>query len=226
MTEADFIELKNFDSEDIGDVLVKIERSFDFKFGRNELSEIKTFGDFCDIIVNKLQFVNVQDCTSQQAFYKLRNAICNTQGLTNEEINTGSELKTIFPRASRRRKVKQLESFLGFSLNILSPPNWLLATIIFIFLVSVIGLFFKWQEGLIGIAFCIICFNLSNRLGKEINLKTVGQLADKMANEHYLKSRRNVKTVNSQEVVEKTRNLFAIGLDLSQSALTRDATFI
>ena len=77
MSDSTF-ELKNVDSEDLEDVLVMIEKSFDFKFETAELKDVETFGHLCDIITNKVQGNNIDDCTTQQAFYKLRDAIASS----------------------------------------------------------------------------------------------------------------------------------------------------
>lgn len=47
-------ELKNIDSEEIEDLLVKVETSFDIKFGDTELIHITTFGQLCDHIADKI----------------------------------------------------------------------------------------------------------------------------------------------------------------------------
>jgi hypothetical protein len=226
MTNIDSMELKNIDSEDISDILSKIERSFDFKFGRNELRNVKTFGELCDVIVSKLQYKDVQDCTSQQAFYKLRNAICDVQNISKERLSASTDLITIFPKTRRRQQVRKIERYLGFSLKILRPKYWITSTLVLIFLVFLVGLFFKWQIALSGIIVCILVFKMANIFGKELDLKTIGELAEKMTRENYLKSRRNPATVNKQEARDKIRSLFANDIDLPLSVLTREATFI
>ena len=55
-------ELKNIDPDDISDLLVKVEKSFDIKFGDTELMHISTFGELCDHIANKIQLDNSNAC--------------------------------------------------------------------------------------------------------------------------------------------------------------------
>jgi acyl carrier protein len=83
-------ELKNVDSEDLDDVLMKIEKSFHFKFETTELKDVKTFGHLCDIIINKIQGKNIDDCTTQQAFYKLRDAIASSLYIDNNTFSQTS----------------------------------------------------------------------------------------------------------------------------------------
>jgi len=108
-------ELKNIDSEDIEDLLVKVETSFDIKFVGDELVHITTFGQLCDHIANKIQLDNSDDCTSQQAFYKLRDAISSTLQIDNKTISTDFPLADLLPRQSRRSRTKKLERHIGLN---------------------------------------------------------------------------------------------------------------
>jgi hypothetical protein len=219
-------ELKNIDPDDISDLLVKVEKSFDIKFGDTELMHISTFGELCDHIANKIQLDNSNDCTSQQAFYKIRDAISSTLQIDNKTISTDFALVDLLPRQSRRSRTKKLEKHLGFKLNILRPPHWVIGTLIIIFLASLIGLYFNWQIGLFGLVFSIAGLWFANKIGNELDLQTVGQVAEKMARENYLKSRRNSKTFNKNEIEKVLTEWFSNDLDLDKSKLTREAKFV
>jgi hypothetical protein len=218
-------ELKDIDSEDIGDLLVKVESSFDIEFAANELVHITTFGQLCEHIANKIQLDNSDDCTSQQAFYKLREAISSTLQLNNKTISTDLLLNKLLPRHSRRSRTKKLEEHLGFKLNILRPPHWVTGTFTIISFASLIGLYFNWQFGLLGLAFSIVGVWFANKIGNELDLQTVGQVAEKMTRENYLKSRRNPKTFNKNEIEKVLADWFSNYFDIEKSKLTRDAIF-
>ncbi len=219
-------ELKNIDPEDISDLLVKAEKSFDIKFGDTELMHISTFGELCDHIANKIQLDNSDDCTSQQAFYKLRDTISSTLQIDNKTISTNYSLADLLPRQSRRSRTKKLEKQLGFKLNILRPPHWVTGILALILLASFVGLFFNWQIGLSGLVFSIAGFWFANKIGNELDLQTVGQVAEKMTRENYLKSRRNPKTFNKNEIEKVLTDWFSNDLDLDKSKLTREAKFV
>jgi|SRR5690606_30403182 len=219
-------ELKNIDPDDISDLLVKVEKSFDIKFGDTELMHISTFGELCDHIANKIQLDNSDDCTSQQAFYKLRDTILSTLQIDNKTISTNYSLADLLPRESRRSRTKKLEKQLGFKLNILRPPHWVTGTLVIILLASLVGLFFNWQIGLSGLVFSIAGFWFANKIGNELDLQTVGQVAEKMTRENYLKSRRNPKTFNKNEIEKVLTDWFSNDLDLDKNKLTREAKFV
>ena len=219
-------ELKNIDSEDIEDLLVKVETSFDIKFVGDELVHITTFGQLCDHIANKIQLDNSDDCTSQQAFYKLRNAISSTLQIENKTISTDFLLADLLPRQSRRSRTRKFEKHLGFKLNILRPPHWVTGTLVISLFASLVGLFFNWQIGLLGLVFSIAGLWFANKIGNELDLQTVGHVAEKMTRESYLKSRRNPKTFNKNEIEKVLTDWFSNDLGIDKSKLTREAKFV
>ena len=219
-------QLCNIDTEDIENLLVKVENSFNIKFVTNELVHISTFGQLCDHIADKIQLTNSNDCTSQQAFYKLRKAILSTLLLDKEIVSTDFLLKDLLPRQSRRLRIRNLEKFLGFKLNLLRPPHWITRILIIILLISFFALFFNLRIAFLGLAFSICGLWFANKIGNELDLETVGQVAEKVASENYLKSRRNPNTFNKKEVEKVITHLFSTELDIDKINLTRDAKFI
>jgi hypothetical protein len=115
---------------------------------------------------------------------------------------------------------------LGFKLNILRTPHWVTGTLAILLLASLVGLLFNWQIGLSGLAFSIVGLWFSNRIGNELDLETVGQVAKKMARENYLKSRRNRNTYNKKEIEKVLTDWFSNDLDSEKSKLTREAKFV
>jgi hypothetical protein len=226
MSDFDTYELCNVDPDDISDVLGKVEESFGFKFGEIELKDTKTFGELCDIITSKVQGDNLNDCTTQQAFYKLRNAIADTLLIDKNSIRPDTDLQKLFPKNIRRQSFKEIERHLGFKTKVLRPKHSITGTFAIIFLASLVGLFIFWQAGLVGLTVSMIAMTIANKFGNELDLLTVGQFADKLSREHYLKSRRISTTVNKSEVVQKIKDLFITDLGLEEHQLTRQASFV
>lgn len=225
MNTLETFELCNIDPDDISDVLVKVEKSFDFKFG-TELKDVKTFGELCDIITRKVPGDNSNDCTTQQAFYKVRNAIADILLLDKASLTPDSDLQNILPRNIRRQSIKAIDKELGFKSNVLRPKHSIAGTLVVILLVSFVGLFVFWQAGLIGLVFSIICLSLATKFGNELDLLTVGQFADKISREHYLKSRRTSTTANKEEIAQKVKDLFIAELGIEESQLKRQSSFV
>jgi hypothetical protein len=100
--------------------------------------------------------------------------------------------------------------------------TWTLAIIL---LTSIVGLFFNWQIGLSGLSFSIVGLWFAYKIGNELDLQTVGQVAEKMTRENYLKSRRNTKTFNKNEIEKVLTDWFSNDLGLDKSKLTKEAKF-
>jgi hypothetical protein len=105
----------------------------------------------------------------------------------------------------------------------LRAPNWLIAILSIIFIASIIGGYWNWKIGILGIVFSIGGLWLSTRIGNELDLKTVGEIAEKMTRENYLKSRRNQNTFNKTEIEKVLTNWFSVYFDIEKSQLKREA---
>ena len=216
-------ELQNIDPEDIADVLVKVEKSFNINFQGTELTHITTFGELCDHITDKIPLDHSSDCTNQQAFYKLREAIASTAQIDHKTITINAALADILPKHGRRLAVKKIEKHLGFKLDILRPPYWITLILGIFYVASLAGIYFNWPIGLASLAFSHSSLWFSHKIGKVLDLQTVGQLAKKMTAENYLKSRRNPATCNKIEIEKILTDLFSNDLYLEKSKLTRES---
>ena len=219
-------ELCNVDPDDVSDVLVKVEKSFAFKFGSTELKDVKTFGELCDIITSKAQGENSNDCTTQQAFYKLRDAFADTLLIDKKSITPDTDLQMLFPRQNRRQKVKEVRIKLEARFDILEIKEWLKWTYFFGIVVSLFMFLFKWQYALSGLAFfSFLGWTLNKFFATEIAAQTIGQFVEKFARENYIEARRNPATINRIEIAKKVKDLFRTDLGLEDKTLTREATF-
>jgi acyl carrier protein len=217
--------LKNTDTLDIEDLIIKIEKSFGIEFAENELSQ-RTFGELCDYIINKIELKNIDSCTSQQAFYKLREAVSSTLFFEKEKIKPSLKLNEIFPKSNRTVNVEKVENYLNFKLNVLEIPNWIIGIQTSIIIGSIILLFLDWKISFFGISISILFFLISKKTEKDLNVKTVGDLVYKMTKENYLKSRRNQETYNKKEIENLLIDWFSKELYLEKNQLTREAEFI
>ena len=225
MTILDDLKLDEYETEDISDVLVKLEKSFAIKFPKDAFTSTKTFGELCDIIESSIKFDNKEDCTKQQAFYRIRTAICETQVIDKSLINLDTKLVHVFPRNKRRRQVKKFHKHLGIDLEFLTYPDWLSVTLIVGILGSLIAFFFDWKVAVSGIAFFIIALKVADKFGKDLKCDTVKELTEKAATEHYVHIRRSKLTVNRNEILDTIKEAFSIGLAIDKKQLTRDAKF-
>lgn len=223
MTALDKIKLDNIDPEDFADTLLKLEKSFGIKFSDNSFKDAKTFGDICNIIQSQISFTDKDDCTGQQAFYKVRKAIGLTQNVDEKTIQLKTKLQDIFPRSNRRQKVKSFQQTLGISVNILTIKNWLCWTLLLCFLFSLIAFFFNLLIAISGLTFSIVATWTTYKFSKELRILTVAELTEKISREHYSLSRRHGGTINRNEVVKTIQDVFIADHLLDREVLTTDA---
>ncbi|MGZ3873752.1 MAG: hypothetical protein ACXVJD_12590 [Mucilaginibacter sp.] len=200
--------LNTVDPEEMDDVLQKIQQSFDIRLANEDLEGVKTFGSLCDTILEKVKHKTSDSCTTQHAFYKLRNAINTTIAADKELIKPQTRLSAVFPRDTRLQVIAELEKEMGFKLNLLKPKG----SVVFLFsltlAVSFTGLFFYPAISGAGLLISAAGLMLAGKFGKEMHVKTLGDLAEKIAREHQLNCRRNASTVNRQEIAERVKELF------------------
>lgn len=205
--------LKDIEYFDLVDFINRVERSFNIKLEDNELSHIHTFKELCSHIINKIQLDNSDDCTSQQAFYKLRNTISSEFQLDKRVILPEAFLADILPK-DKRVAIKKIEEKLGLKLNVLRPPNGITIVFIIIFFISLFVGYFNWQVGLLGIILTMGGFWFSNKTGSTLETKTVRDLVTVMVRENYLKSRRTSVTVNNTEAEKVLTDWFVEEFDI------------
>jgi acyl carrier protein len=210
------------EAEDIEAVLIKIEHSFNIKFEKDEFENAKTFGDFNALILSKINVENTDDCTSQQAFYKLRTAILAEKKI---DIKPDTQLADIFPRTTRKHDIKALEAQLDMKLDILTPKTLIIRLLTLLVIVSIIGLFIRPNLGITGIIFSIISFELAYKLGIEFPINSVGELSNRMVKMHYNQSRRNTSTGNLEEITAQIVTIFEESLGLDKNELSSNTTF-
>jgi hypothetical protein len=222
--DTEFNKLRKFDSADIEAVVARIEKSFSIKFDYRSLAEVDSFRMLADIIASKINLGHADTCTTQQAFYKLRCAIANATATEKCSITPQSKLSKLFPREDRLRVIAEIDQELGFETNLLQPKQWVIGLFALALIVSFVGLFYNWQIAAAGCLASVLGLKLAGKFGKEIHLKTVGDLANKISRESYMKARRN-STVNKNEIEQKVRELFANDLGLQPILIRRESQF-
>ncbi|HVW95682.1 MAG TPA: hypothetical protein VHA56_06920 [Mucilaginibacter sp.] len=218
--------LNRVDPEDIEDVLLKIQRSFDIRFEDEDLQGVKTFGQLCDAVVHKLKDKQHNGgCTTQHAFYKLRHAINASVDVDKDLVKPHTKLCDIFPRDTRLKVISEVEKEMGFEMNLLKPKGAVVFTFSLILGASVVGLFFFPVIAGVGALLAISGLLLAGKFGKEMPARTLGDLAEKISREHYRSCRRHAETINRSEVSEKIKELFVHELYLEPSVITRESRF-
>lgn len=178
------IQLNNIDEDDISDLIVKIQKSFAIKLDNNTLSQVQNFGQLCDSIIDEVQLSAANDCTTQQAFYKLRSALKDTLKQANLAITPSTLLEDILPLRHRISTVKKIEHNLSIKLGLLQGSALINKLLAMLTITSIVTFFINIQLGFITLFVSILGFWLAGIFGKKLTLLTVGELSQKIAREN------------------------------------------
>jgi hypothetical protein len=216
--------LKDFEIEELEFMIPQIEKMYNFEFDKDKTHIVNSFEELCDLIIEKINLKNVESCTSQQAFYKLRKSLVETKIIEKESLNTQTELKKLFPRKNRKVLIKKVENEIKFKLDILKAPNFITIPLFAIGIISFFLLFIYWKLGLIGISISVIGFYLCKWFGNELKINNVKELAEKITNENYLSVRTEKNTINKTELKNVLTNWFSENTGIEKEKL-ETATF-
>jgi len=183
--------------DDLEEELLLIEQGFDIKFEGDELTHIHNFDELTSLIISKIDMDEDNSCTSSHLFYKLRRFIAYFGGDVTQ-LRPDTKLEDIFPSKGRRRKIRILEHYLGFKLNLLAPHHILLSVLAALFFVGIMNLFTSVIVGLIVLAISVLGFYLAFTFGKTLQYDTVRNLIEDAVLYNYLDIRKN--TVNRKEI--------------------------
>jgi len=211
--------LNNWEIENIEDCIPSVEEMFQIKFHSEELINITDFNELCDAIIEKISLENVDSCTKQQAFYKVRDVFDKIGIKQKKELTLNNKLAELLPRKSRRNLVKQISDSMGFDINLLSPPRVLFLSLFYGVIISIFLLFIKWQVGLIGICVIVPSMVILTKYGIELRALTVRELVELITRENYLKVRSEKGTVNRSELKSVITNWYSDALEMDKGEL-------
>ncbi len=199
-----------------------MEGSYWIKFRENELAHVRTLGDLLDAIDARIPGQDVKDCTTQQAFYRIRAALLTERDMDPSTICTDSALDVLIPRNGRRHTVKRIELHVGVPLDVLSVKRWVGVLLTLLACGSLACFIWSSQLAIIGLGVFTALFGLASSTKKEFNVRTVGALAERMSQRAYKLMRRNDGTVNRNEIRAKLKALFQDELGLDKRDLRDD----
>lgn len=212
-------------SENFKDFIREIEKTFEIRLRSNETRGIHTFGELTDLIIAKTNLRNQNISGKEHAFIGLREAISSTLNIGKEEIQMETKLITLFPRNSRRKDIRELGFEYGFDLKVLRPYLIIEAFFILSFFGAIVAFFFNFIYGLEASALLILLINIAFLTGKEFNVETVGDLAEKIMKLKNKNSRNNQVQFSDEEVMEELKFIFGEYLP-SSSEITNETKII
>jgi len=214
--------LRSCDHEDISDIMLTLADSFNIPV--NDMANVVTIGELTTLLQQYGNNHHTGGCTTQQAFYKVRNALNAVNTNNYVTIAPHTPLQTII--AGRgfklRKKVKIFRQKLGINVDIMGRTYLAILINFSLGIAAFVYCFTSFKCAIILLAACIISSIVSTLFLVELSVKTAGELAKKLTEKHYLQARRHTGTINRQEINAIVQNIFRNRLALDKAALTPD----
>lgn len=215
------METYKFDRTDLEELyfaLSNFEKNYKVKFGEEEFEKIESFEDFIERIIAKFDFAEMQDCTYQQAFYKLRKAIKEVDPNI-VEITLDTKLKDIFPLNNRKPKIADLSEKLGIRLKILTANSYEFFSLLIMVLFSIGYLFYNFFLGLFLLSLFVGMIQIALDKGNAFAMETIRDLVNHLVQQHYFECRKDSNTINKKEFKNVILDYFAEEMCLDKEQL-------
>lgn len=102
---------------DTVELLMEVEKTFGINIADKEAEQIRTVGDFYEVVWRHIGAKQSDQCKSQYLFYKLRKTLHNSFAIPLHQIKPAAVPETFFPKEHRRRIYKDF----SYSLNLELP---------------------------------------------------------------------------------------------------------
>ena len=205
--------VRDYDLEDIDYALGEVQELYEIKFYGNELRNVVTFGDLIDHIIFKIDDDHSVNCTTQRAFYRIRNAIATGLEIDRKEITPKTLWSDILPESERVEAVQKIEEVLGFQLPLLRTSFYIYSGFAVLCILSFYAVSLHFVIGVVATILFITGFWLSTIFKNTtifkniITTETLGEVAEKTAKKHYLQPGRNYAPVNKEEAEKQLTEL-------------------
>lgn len=188
------------------DVVLSIENTFDITFDDKDFYKGMTFGDLCRSVDSKIKHQDTGGCTSQQAFYKVRDALVTLNISDKESIKPSTPLADILGK-NRKKSANKLKSYLGIKFFMFEIPGYIGIPFTIICLISFVAMFFK-SEFAWGFGTSLAILYIASKLTTNLIFKTVEDLVRHLVVYNYNDVRRNKDSYNKNEIDSVVKTLF------------------
>lgn len=189
---------EGFGYEDLELAIMRFEQDYGVTYANDAFTNVKSIAELINVICAPISKENKVDCTSQQAFYKLKSVL--QKYADGAVITPTSQLEMLIKRKHRISTIKNIESELGFELKVLKPIELVEVTLWAVLLCLIVMLFYIPFYALVGGVIWFLVSEAIYKNAKEFKAETVGELVKQMVMNNYFKSRRDPNTINEQEL--------------------------
>ena len=107
------------------ELLMSVEEHFGITIKNDEAAQIRSVGDFVNLIRSRIVAAETLSCPSRLKFYELRRLTAEVTGKPNLRIRPSQRIESTLSRDERRQLWKRLPEILGTDPRDLGPPTFL-----------------------------------------------------------------------------------------------------
>jgi hypothetical protein len=108
------------------EIVMRVEEVFDLTIEDSEAEKCATPGQLIDLVLGKVGRTSEAACLTQRAFHRVRASLMRLFGLRRNQIRPDVPLANLFPRPTRKARVRQLLAGIGLGKDIeFVRPEWL-----------------------------------------------------------------------------------------------------
>ena len=191
----------HIDDEDFGDLISQIENFFGNKFDYEDITNNMTIEKFSELVISKMSMENGQECSTQIVYYRIRKALTEKLGIEKSQINTKTELSSVFSKKNRIKKWKNTFDEFNYNGINLQPSFIPYGISILTTIVSFFFFFGSFRIYAIPIfILSIITAKILVKYGKTFPAKNIGELTKEIVKNNYKSVRTEKGTINITEI--------------------------
>ncbi len=221
------------------ELLLEVEERFAISVEDEEVLDIRTVGDLCDLVKSKLQPSASRDCLTSHVFYQFRCVFGSEFGVPREAVVPASDVESLVPQSQRRRAWRALSERLQWDLPDLKRAGWLERGLIAGFIAAILSVIVgsmsdhlsqaqAWALGISALPAFFLMHLMTEPLAIHIpeNCGTVGLLAKTTLGLNFRRIAEAREAWNEQELWQAIQDIVVDQLGVKASQITPDTDFV
>lgn len=199
----------SLDKNQLVQIISKVNQEFGVQLHADQFNSANySMSSIREILAQRIAEAQQDEWTIDKSFMILQKNIASVRGIAEQSITQDSELETLLPKGERKSILKKLEANTGLKLEILKPNGVIYGILIFLFFACIpFGIGMDWfLSGIVMVVVAVLIYILS-KTGNELKYKTLGQWAERVTWDNYLKSKKDRLTLDDTQIAARLEKM-------------------
>lgn len=218
------------------EIILDTEERFGIEIPDDEASQVRTVGEFYDLVLRKLAVPSAASCLTAMAFYRLRRAFVEVMGIDRRQFHPQRPWRDLVPVRQTRRIWPALAAACGLRMPPLIRPDSLTIALVWagiaVFVgglaLSVLKIIPLWQSWVCGGAAIALGVVMMRPLAvhPERTGETIGDLARAVYDVNAGEMTRAAGETNRHDVWQSLQMLISVELGVPAEEITPSCRFV